>query len=205
MPPRKVERVSNHPNGNRDTAVVHDSGRSTPPAAAVFSFLKQTKGLLTWTAEDLSKTLKLKKADAEKVLALLAVQGYIKRHLGTNQWITTIAGEEVSQAKSPRFSAQSVHAALTELRKRIAESNLNLAERYKITDAVAFGDFMNDGARVQAADVGIRLEHRKAVGSKSKDNRTEREFLKVLRANSALLNIKPFEPWMRMRTHLDLL
>ncbi len=200
--PRKIERVSNHRNGNRKIAVVSDSG-STPPAAAVFSFLKETKGLLTWTVEDLSKTLKLKKDDAEKVPAFLAVQGYIKQHPGTDEWITTIAGEEVSQAKSPRFSPQSVHAALSELRKRIAESNRNLAERYKITDAVAFGDFLNDGSRVQAADVGIRLERRKTI--RSKENRSEREFLKSLRAKSALLNVKPFESWMRTRTHQDLL
>jgi hypothetical protein len=200
---RRAERVSNHPNGNRKIAAARDLHSATPTAAAVFSFLKETKGLLTWTTEELTRTLKLKKTDAEKALALLAVQGYVKQHPGKDLWITTIAGEEVSHAKSPRFSPETVHAALSELRKRISESNHNSGEQYEITDAVAFGDFLNAGARVQAADVGIGLKRRKATKPESK--RSEREFLKALRGKSALLNLKIFEPWMRARTHLDLL
>jgi hypothetical protein len=33
--------------------------------------------------------------------------------------------------------------------------------RIKISDAVAFGDFLGDAARVQAAEVGIRLTPKK--------------------------------------------
>jgi hypothetical protein len=38
--------------------------------------------------------------------------------------------------------------------------NQDSSAEYKIADAVAFGDFLAGRARVQAADVGIRLEPR---------------------------------------------
>jgi hypothetical protein len=78
---------------------------------------------------------------------------------------------------------------------------------YTISDAVAFGDFLGDAARVQAAEVGIRLicrEHEQLTAS-AKDHRAELAFLKGLRGKTALLKIVPFEDWMRSRSHRDLL
>jgi hypothetical protein len=77
---------------------------------------------------------------------------------------------------------------------------------YKITDAVAFGDFLSDSARVQAAEVGIRLACKKGrLTGSAKEHRTELAFLKRLRGKSALLHVIPYEEWMSARSHLRLL
>ena len=72
------------------------------------------------------------------------------------------AGEDVAGARPPRFSPEKVEEALAELRERIKATNQNLKSPYKVVEAVAFGDFLLQKPRVQAAEVGIRLEPRKA-------------------------------------------
>jgi hypothetical protein len=47
------------------------------PAEAALSFLKDTKGTVTWSVRDLAGTLKISRRDAEQVIALLAAQGYV--------------------------------------------------------------------------------------------------------------------------------
>jgi hypothetical protein len=76
--------------------------------------------------------------------------------------MTTPAGETVSGAKPPRFTPESVQQALTALKDRIRDTNKNRQSPFRITDAVAFGDFLlpDRGARLQSADVGIRLTRR---------------------------------------------
>jgi hypothetical protein len=78
---------------------------------------------------------------------------------------------------------------------------------YKITDAVAFGDFLGDAARVQAAEVGVRLMPKKAeeTTASAKQHRAELAFLKQLQGKTALLHVEPYEEWMRSRSHRDLL
>src|SRR5271156_1965427 len=125
--------------------------KASVSAAAAFSFLKETKGFLTWTLSDLAKSLKISPADAKQVLAALEMQGYIKPH-GRGEWLTTLAGETVSGAKTPRFTPESIEEALAALRSRIKLVNQDSKSPYKITDAVAFGDFLGGQARVQAAD-----------------------------------------------------
>jgi len=188
----------------------------TIPAEAALSFLKDTKGALTWTARDLADALKITRREAEQALALLQAQGYVQlARGGKGEWITTPAGESVAGAKTPRFSRESVEQSLAELRSRVQQNNKNRQAPFRITDAVAFGDFLlPDRARVQSADVGIGLVRRQdsprrddssnATHSAS-EAQAERKFLRELRAKSAHLNLRPYAGWMRSRSHRDLL
>src|SRR5258708_11077044 len=129
----------------------HRSPNALPsiPAEAALSFLKDTKGTLTWTARDLADTLKINHPEAEQVLAFLQAQGYVQParrgevaqqrepSRSTNDWITTQAGETVSGAKPPRFTRESVEQALAALKHRIKQNNKDPQAPFRITDAVA--------------------------------------------------------------------
>jgi hypothetical protein len=175
------------------------------PIEAVFSFLKGTKGMSSWTKQDFAGTLKISLADAAKILPVIQMQGYINPY--HDEWVTTTAGEDVAGARPPRFSPEKVEEALAELRERIKATNQNSKSAYKITEAVAFGDFLQQKARVQPAEVGIRLEARKAKRGESpaKQHAGERAFLRELRAKAATVNTLPYAEWMRARTHRKLL
>ena len=185
------------------------------PAEAALSFLKDTKGTLIWSTRDLADTLKINRREAQQALLILQAQGYVQSAhqkgsaRGADQWITTPAGETVSGAKPPRFSRESVEQTLAALKNRIKLSNNDPHAPFRITDAVAFGDFLlPDRARVQSADVGIRLVRRGASSSElrsASDAQAERKFLRHLRAKSALLALRPHADWMRLRSHRDLL
>jgi hypothetical protein len=184
------------------------------PADAALSFLKDTKGTLTWSTRDLLEALKINRREADQVLALLQAQGYVQpanqkvSARASDQWTTTPAGETVSSAKPPRFTRESVEQALAALKDRIKQSNKNPQALFRITDAVAFGDFLlPDRARVQSADVGIRLARRGASSSEPRSAsgaQAERNFLRDLRAKSAHLTLRPYADWMRHRSHRDL-
>jgi hypothetical protein len=145
----------------------------------------------------------------------LQAQGYAQPARASSEWMTTPAGETVSGAKTPRFTSESVEQALRALKSRIQQSNKNRQAPFRITDAVAFGDFLvPDRARVQSADVGIRLARREALRRdnnsateprSASEAQAERKFLRDLRAKSAHLNLRPYAHWMRERTHRDLL
>ena len=175
------------------------------PIEAVFSFLRGTKGTSSWTEQDFASTLKISLADAAKILPVIQMQGYI--HPYHDEWVTTTAGEDVSGARPPRFSPEKVDQALAELRERIKAANQDSKSPYKITEAVAFGDFLEQKPRVQPAEVGIRLEPRKAKRGESpaKQHAAERAFLRQLREKAATLNILPYAEWMSARTHRRLL
>src|SRR6267378_7015252 len=186
------------------------------PAEAALSFLKDTKGALTWTARDVAGTLKIDRREAEQALALLQAQGYVQlARGGKGEWITTPAGESVAGAKTPRFSRESVEQSLAELRSRVQQNNKNRQAPFRITDAVAFGDFLlPDRARVQSADVGIRLAPREDSQRKNistveprsaSDAKAERNFLRELRAKSTHVTLRPYADWMRRRSHIELL
>ena len=159
------------------------------PIEAVFSFLKGTKGTSSWTKQDFAGTLKISVADAAKILPVIQMQGYI--HPYHDEWVTTTAGEDVAGARPPRFSPEKVEEALAELRERIKAVNKDSKSPYKITEALAFGDFLLQKARVQPAEVGIRLEPRKVKRGESpaKQHAAERAFLRQLREKAATLNI----------------
>ncbi|HZQ54124.1 MAG TPA: hypothetical protein VFB14_18115 [Bryobacteraceae bacterium] len=64
-----------------------------------------------------------------------------------------------------------------------------------ITEAVKFGDFLHDAARVQAADVGIRpMPKSEATAIPSvTEHAVELDFLKQLRGKTARLHVVPYE------------
>jgi predicted ArsR family transcriptional regulator len=63
-------------------------------AEAALSFLKDTKGALTWPAKEMAETLKIGRREAEQVLQFLEAQGYVQRARGT--------GERETAAVCPR-------------------------------------------------------------------------------------------------------
>lgn len=182
-------------------------GLRAMPAAEALSFLRDTRGLTTWNVRNLATSLKISAADAGHVIAILQLQGYVKPS-GQDEWMTTLAGEEVSGSKPPRFTRESVEHALAGLRIRIAEVNHDSRAPYRITQAVAFGDFLSDRARVQSADVGIQLQ-RKGSGSadagSAEEHTSQAAFLKSLKGKSGTLQLRPCESWMAERTHRNLL
>jgi hypothetical protein len=179
------------------------------PADAALSFLKDTKGVVSWSVQDLVATLKINRHEAERVIAPLQAQGYVQPARRNGEWMTTRSGETVSGAKTPRFQRESVEQAIASLRGRIKEVNVDPKAPFKITEAVAFGDFLlKAGARVQAADVGIRLSLSDSQASEfqsASGARMEREFLRQLRGKTALLTIRLYAEWMGNRAHLGLL
>lgn len=180
-------------------------GQPSLPAAAALSFLRETRGLSTWTARDMARALKITLAEANQVIAAFEMQGYVNRLHG-EEWMTTFAGEIVSASTPPRYTRERIDEALSSLRDRIAETNRDAEASYRITQAVAIGDFPSDRTRSQSAEIGVALEPRKpAAISIVKKRQTEMQFLRQLRGKSALFRFRPYEPWMRARTHRDLL
>jgi hypothetical protein len=65
------------------------------PVAALFSFLKETRGAPTWTLHDVTRVVNISPLAAKQALAMLEMQGYVKP-TGSKEWMTTSAGESVS-------------------------------------------------------------------------------------------------------------
>jgi DNA-binding transcriptional MocR family regulator len=179
------------------------------PAEAARSFLKDTKGVTTWSVRDLTEALKIGRGAAEQIIALLAAQGYVQSASGTDGWMTTPSGESVSGAKPPRFTRESVEQAVESVKERIKQVNQDSKAAFRITDAVAFGDFLlKERTRVQAADVAIGLTPRGEAGGDPGSvpvARAERQFLRQLRGRTALLHVRPYANWMSKRSHRNLL
>jgi hypothetical protein len=184
------------------------------PAEAALSFLRDTKGLVSWSLRDLSQTLNISREESEHVVALLQLQGYVQPEAHkAGEWMTTPSGETVSGAKAPRFDRATVEATFASLKQRIEESNKDRSAKFEITRAVAFGDFLaKDRARVQAADVGVELVRKDrqrtpdeiAVAHSAVEAREERTFVRQLRGRSSLINLKMYADWMGKRTHQKL-
>ena len=181
--------------------------KGMPPVsiATALSFLKETKGALTWTTQEFARGVGIKVAEAAPALTLLQMQGYIKAADGKNEWMTSVDGDAVSGAASPRFSVKTVKQALEDLRGRIAAVNKDVKSEIRVGRAVAFGDFLADRAQVQAADVGIELVRRNARGAKRISKADERGFLKTLRAGKQMIRLLRFEAWMLDRAHQRIL
>jgi hypothetical protein len=170
----------------------------------VFSFLKDTRGGTAWTARDLIETLKVAKRDAHKILSILELQGYVRPTTG-QEWQTTPSGEVVSGSKPPRFSRESVKQALSTITDRVAAINRDRRAEFKISKAVAFGDFLSGRPQVQAADVGVKLARRNPKSPEIDSGKAqEQAFLRELRRKSTLLKIQPYEKWMDERSHRSL-
>jgi len=102
------------------------------PLEAVMSFLKQTRGLLTWTVRDMSDALKISSDESRQIGAILALQGYVKQCAEDGVWMTTINGEAVSDSKPPHFSLARVDKALADLQNRIRSNNVDLKAGFRV-------------------------------------------------------------------------
>jgi hypothetical protein len=171
--------------------------------AAVWSFLKDTRGDVTWPIEQMAKTLNISVAAAKRVLALLRLQGYVQTSEDNSEWMTTAAGEEVSGSKMPRYSTERVENALIAMSELCKSFNQDKKSAFIIKNAIAFGDFLGDRSKVQAPDVGIELAPK--TPRQSPTIRDELDFLKHLKHKSRLIAIRRYEPWMRQRSHRDIL
>jgi hypothetical protein len=172
------------------------------------SFLRDVHSLLTWTEQDFATMMNVTKDQTKEALGMLQLAGYIEP-LEKGKWKTTDAGRQISGGKTPRFTAESMEQALGDLKGRIKSLNENANAAYTITRAVAFGDFLLDRVRVQAAEIGVELQPRAASeggGTETATSRAqEKALLKGLQGNSTLLRVHDYEPWMSGRSNHDLL
>jgi hypothetical protein len=178
------------------------------PVSAVLSFLKDSRGALSWNVRDLRKLLNIGEAAAAQVIAVLQLQGYAAPGGGSGEWLTTQNGNIVSGSKEPRFAREKVLQAISELRERMQAVNKDSHAPYRVQTGVAYGDFLGGRERVQAADVGIQLAPRASMKSNkisARENAAQRAFLRVLRNKNARVALHPYEEWMSARSHRKLL
>ena len=178
------------------------------PIAAIFSFLKETRGMDTWTTRDMAQTLRITTKKASAVLPFLTMQGYVREASSESEWMTTTAGATISGSSVPHFLRESVERATESLAQRMKEFNRSSDFSFEIKNAVAFGDFLRDEVRVQAADVGIHLNRKskaRAMGAVRDEHISEQALLKSLRNSSPLLHLSLYEDWMGARTHRKLI
>jgi hypothetical protein len=173
------------------------------PLDALFSFLKDTRGAVNWSAKDLKDCLKLDAKQTQQILPILEMQGYVAKE--GSDWLTTAAGESVSHSKKPQFSSESVNQALDTLKERIEAVNRDKRSEFKVAKAVAFGDFLTGRAQVQAADVGVELSRRDLSGNPDDMEVKLQEFMNGLRRKSRLFTVQTYRPWMSHRSHRNLL
>ena len=171
------------------------------PVDEVMSFLRETRSALTWGEKEMADSLNISQTEAGRVIELLGLQGYVKRSSADNSWMTTIDGEAVSGSKPPRFSRERVEKALAELKDHIATVNRDRRAAFHIAEAVAFGDFLLEIPRVQAAEVGIRLVARAQADAPDHSPSGEREFLRLMRGKGGLVQLRSYQPWMSSRSH----
>jgi hypothetical protein len=202
MPKRSPKHTLQQDVGNRE-----ETSRPSPSVtpSAVFSFLKDTRGALTWSIRDFQDCLNIEAKDAKQILAILQMQGYIQQKNDTDEYLTTASGEAVSGSKLPRMKSESVDEALSTIKERIAAINRDPRARFGIRKAVAFGDFMSKRAQVQAADVGVMLTRRAPPSGNEDNDKEEKEFLKQIQARNRFVHVQRYQPWMSERTHRRLL
>src|SRR5258705_11481268 len=210
-----TRRTARHHTGRGKTAVSksRDQTRTTPklidvpaiPLAAVLSFLKDTRGVLTWSTQDMVDSLKIDQWEAKQIIDILRLQGYVKPALDNQGWLTTSAGEDVSGSKLPRYKPDSVNEALSILEKNIKSVNQDRNAKFHISDAVAFGDFLLGRPLVQATDVGVRLATRGGKPEDATRSKPSLDFLKQLRPKTPRIQLHPYEPWMSTRSHRKLI
>ncbi len=185
--------------------------RLCPAAKLALSFLIPQRYLAACVARPHPKILPLYSlcvgSPRVKALAILEMQGYVKPITAKDEWMTTPAGEIVSGSQSPRYSRETIERSLASLADHLKLVNQDSSAEYKIEDAVAFGDFLSKSVRVQAADVGIRLEprNRAANENSASEHAKQEDFLKLLRGRTPLVNLHPYAEWMGARTHRKLL
>jgi hypothetical protein len=180
--------------------------RNLPSAStpAVFSFLKDTRGALTWTSRDMQECLNIGAKDAKQILDILAMQGYVQRKEDSSEYVTTASGETVSGSELPRLKRENVEEALATLADRIAAIDRDPRAEFTILKAVAFGDFLTERTRLQAADVGVSLRRRNPDADSEDNTASERLFLQQLQARNRFVHIQRYQGWMGDRSHRSL-
>jgi hypothetical protein len=132
------------------------------------------------------------------------MQGYVAKE--GDRWLTTAAGESISKSKKPQFSFASVTNALNALKERIEALNRDKRAEFKVTKAVAFGDFLTGRSQLQAADVGVEMSRRASLsGDSEKADEQSKAFMDGLRRKSRLFSVQRYRPWMSQRSHRNLL
>ncbi|HLJ48139.1 MAG TPA: hypothetical protein VKU01_19125 [Bryobacteraceae bacterium] len=184
---------------------------SAPPSAsdvsapALLSFIKQVSAEQDWDATRLAALLNIEPADAPQIAATLEMLGYAEEVPDKKGlWRNTQAGKTVSGAKPPRLNRDSVLKALEELRDRVEQMNAAPASPFRVIELIAFGDFLDEHAKVQAANVGVGLAPKdlaKNVSDSAVERKREEHVLSDLRGKSTLLHLNLIEDWMRKRSH----
>jgi len=188
-----------------------NQGRAVPDIAApaLLSFLKQVAAEPSWDAKRVAHILEVKAADVSQIVATLEMLGYAEPVAGQKgHWRNTASGNAVAGAKAPRFNRESVLDALAELRTRAQEMSADSGAPFRVSEVVAFGDFLDENAKAQAADVGVALERKerdRGDAATAMEHKREEDVLAVLRGKSSLLHLHPMEDWMRKRRHRDVL
>jgi hypothetical protein len=202
MPKRSTKRRAQQNVGNRE-----ETFRPLPSVStsAVFSFLKDTRGALTWKMRDFQDCLNIGAKDARQILAILQMQGYVQQRDDTDEYLTTASGEAVSGSKLPRMKRESVEEALSTIAERIAAINRDPRAKFRIRKAVAFGDFLSKRPQVQAAEVGAMLTRRTPVSVNEDNDEEEQAFLKQLQAKNRFVYVQRYQAWMSERSHQSLL
>jgi hypothetical protein len=117
-------------------------------------------------------------------------------------------GANCFRFEATHYTPERVAKALAGLKDRIAAARKDFKAPFKITAAVAFGDFLSDRPRVQAPDVGIELVKRKSdpgARTSATESKSRLAFLKQLRGKNTPLNVRPYQEWMSKRSHQNLL
>jgi hypothetical protein len=202
MPKRSPKHIPQQNVGNRE-----ETSRPLPsvPTSAVFSFLKDTRGALTWSVRDFQDCLNIGAKDAKQSLEILQMQGYVQQKDDTNEYLTTASGEAVSGSKLPRMKRASVEEALSTITERIAAINRDPRAMFTIRKAVAFGDFLSKRPQVQSADVGVMLTRRAPLSGHEHNDEEERECLKQLQSKNRFVHVQRYKSWMSERSHRKLL
>jgi hypothetical protein len=201
MPKRSPKHTPQQNIGDRE-----EPPRQLPSVStsAVFSFLKDTRGALTWRVRDFQDCLNIGAKDAKQILEILQMQGYIEQKEDTDEYLTTASGEAVSGSKLPRMKRESVEEALSTITERIEAINRDPRAKFSIRKAVAVGDFLSKRPQVQAADVGVMLTRRTPLSGNDNDEE-ERAFLKQIQAKNRFVHVQRYQSWMSERTHRKLL
>jgi len=178
-------------------------------APALLSFLKQAAAEPAWDAQRVAHVLEVKAADVPQIVATLEMLGYVEPAPGKKgSWRNTASGNAVAGAKPPRFNHDSVLEALAELRERATQMNADAAAPFRVSELVAFGDFLDENAKAQAADVGVGLARKEREAGEVEtavEHKREEDVLTALRGKSSLLHLHPIEDWMRKRRHRNVL
>lgn len=103
--------------------------------------MKGTRAMVTWTTRDMAKTLRITVAEVNSVIPVLTMQGYVKPTGEKGEWMTTMAGENVSGSSTPNLTRESVEGELSALAERMKDVNRNIKSPFKVKTAVCFWRF----------------------------------------------------------------